>query len=199
MPSVSIHASVRRRTNLSNLNLTNDELFQYTPPWGGEHLLCYINFYSISFNTRLREEANNIEISYSNIENTFQYTPPWGGELFGNLPPARVLKVSIHASVRRRTLVISSITCSNSGFNTRLREEANLDIFKKSFSYNVSIHASVRRRTQYWKREFNRRKVSIHASVRRRTKIFFKKKYRSCVSIHASVRRRTKDLGITKS
>ena len=55
--------------------------FQYTPPSGGERfpkstqVRC-----GQGFNTRLRVEANVIEIVTSTLNSVFQYTPPSGGE-----------------------------------------------------------------------------------------------------------------------
>ena len=56
----------------------------------------------------------------------FQYTPPWGGERIRPRRRRKPTKVSIHASVRRRTELKTTSLSSDIGFNTRLREEANL-------------------------------------------------------------------------
>ena len=56
----------------------------------------------MGFNTRLREEANQLFFGLSNQ-----------------------LTVSIHASVRRRTLKLELFKLELKSFNTRLREEAN--------------------------------------------------------------------------
>ena len=81
--------------------------------------------FKISFNTRLREEANiagsaftlicvfvsiHASVRRRTIFQAFEYSS---------------FLVSIHASVRRRTSVFESQPKNLSGFNTRLREEAN--------------------------------------------------------------------------
>ena len=99
---VSIHASEWRRTETQYTNATKD-LFQYTPPSGGERGIETLKKYS--------EE--------------FQYTPPSGGELRISLGFLQMWLVSIHASEWRRTLIRMAWRVYLIRFNTRLRVEAN--------------------------------------------------------------------------
>ena len=148
--------------------------------------------FKISFNTRLREEANFCFWITTEESVWFQYTPPWGGELLYPALYASESFVSIHASVRRRTNQKFSQMLTISSFNTRLREEANFagmcSLMEWAlFQYTPpwgGEHSSFLKKfatplfqyTPPWGGEpvlsFNLNveiAVSIHASVRRRT------------------------------
>ena len=145
----------------------------------------------MSFNTRLREEANVTFWGVSILPRRFQYTPPWGGERNYNCNCIASCSVSIHASVRRRTYwSMLSRYVEHVSIHASVRRRTIRYIYYVHQPW-VSIHASVRRRTLVFGNFYKLLTVSIHASVRRRTFSCALNGSLTPVSIHASVRRRT--------
>ena len=104
---------------------------------------------------------------------------------------SRIEKVSIHASVRRRTQKkLYKNRTLKFQYTPPWGGELWFRIIWCGFS-RVSIHASVRRRTRCFCWYLCFYFVSIHASVRRRTYRKYNSTWLYPVSIHASVRRRT--------
>ena len=189
---VSIHASVRRRTDLSPLF----EKFNFVSIHASVRrrtqlfLDGFLNFVTVSIHASVRRRTYFQEFSLL-FWFRFQYTPPWGGERRKIKRFFRIHFVSIHASVRRRTSFLPCANNSDLSFNTRLREEANfysLCIILHYSSFNTRLREEANEDQQITRTTED---VSIHASVRRRTNLFFLFFIWNNVSIHASVRRRT--------
>ena len=80
----------------------------------------------------------------------------------------RAVKVSTHASVRRRQAGLVIVHLQIFSFNSRLREEATEPVKETPRFFRVSTHASVRRRPSELLLSSMQEEVSTHASVRRR-------------------------------
>ena len=77
--------------------------------------------------------------------------------------------ISIHALVKRATVVINGSWRYPSNFNPRPREEGDLTAGEVPKEINISIHALVKRATSEALQIFFKLAISIHALVKRAT------------------------------
>ena len=167
---ISIHALVKRATRLHRVGVP-------CRPY---------------FNPRPRKEGDNRPDSACVGKSNFNPRPRKEGDLVAtNL--CWLAYISIHALVKRATIVASSATGGRNYFNPRPRKEGDQEGDDWKHPYDIiSIHALVKRATAQQYEAQLTRVISIHALVKRATirQQIHRKAW--IISIHALVKRATK-------
>ena len=99
--------------------------------------------------------------------------------------------ISIHALVKRATILPCPVRCCALNFNPRPREEGDNSGVKSTTKYSISIHALVKRATWYKYHFIGEYDISIHALVKRATPALIDLLDEVEISIHALVKRAT--------
>ena len=166
---ISIHALVKRATRLHRVGVP-------CRPY---------------FNPRPRKEGDNRPDSACVGKSNFNPRPRKEGDLVAtNL--CWLAYISIHALVKRATIVASSATGGRNYFNPRPRKEGDVQYEKKIF-HNQYFNPRPRKEGDQegddWKHPYDI--ISIHALVKRATAQQYEAQLTRVISIHALVKRAT--------
>ena len=121
------------------------------------------------FNPRPREEGDRIPAGMILIHAYFNPRPREEGDAT-ILSIKSFVAISIHALVKRATMVWLANSRYHSYFNPRPREEGDESLIKTGWGEGISIHALVKRATARFNTLFTHSFISIHALVKRATK-----------------------------
>ena len=151
---ISIHALVKRATNRRALQKSTKFNFNPRPREEGDSILFSSCRCVLNFNPRPREEGDLTAAQNSLKYVLFQSTPSWRGRPGYNIIKKGCFCISIHALVKRATLLKYCLNRCKWISIHALVKRATYDIqyyFCKSY---ISIHALVKRATFLWKQLF---------------------------------------------